>query len=227
MLVPSAFATSLLMSDIQGHWAQDSIEQAFNDGWVSGYPDGTFHPDGTISWAEFVKLILGAINLAPHTSTACWLKDYSVELKKWGTEKYTPEPFSDMGSNWLTTQGCLDVAVNFGLVVPSDYSNNMFCPSKEITRYEIAVMVDRAMGKVYPASQPLTEELPFSDSDQIPEWGRGYVNEAVKAGVLTGYPDGTFGHSKSATRAEAVVMVQRMLDYTREGVGPDIKLIIK
>lgn len=227
MLAPYAFAAPPVVSDIQGHWAQDSIEQAVNDGWVNGYPDGTFRPDGTITRAEFVKMVLDAINLTPNSSTALWLKEHAVSVKDPRTlTPYSPIAFLDMDTSWLTTQGWLDVAVNFGLVVPSDYSSRQFQPSKAITRYEIAVMVDRAMGKVYPASQPLTEALPFSDADQIPEWVRGYINEAVKAGVLTGYPDGTFGHSKSATRAEAVVMVQRMLDYTQEGVDPNINLTI-
>lgn len=227
MLVPSVFAAPPVMSDIEGHWAQDSIEQAIDDGWVNGYPDGTFRPEGTITRAEFVKMVLNAIHLTPLSSNALWLKENSVSVKDPLTlTPYAPTAFRDMGANWLTTQGWLDVAVNFGMVVPSDYNNQQFQPSKSITRYEIAVMVDRAMGKVYPASQPLTEDLPFSDADQIPEWVRGYVNEAVKAGVLTGYPDGTFGHSKSATRAEAVIMVQRMLDYTQEGIDPDINLTI-
>ena len=215
------------ISDVEGHWAQDSIEQAISDGWVDGYPDGTFRPEGTITRAEFVKMVLDAIHLTPNSAMAYWLTENSVSVKDPLTlKKYSPAPFSDMATNWLTTQGWLEVAVNFGLVVPSDYGSNQFGPSTPITRREIAVMVDRAMGKVYPASQPLTEELPFTDADQIPEWVRGYINEAVKAGVLTGYPDGTFGHSKSATRAEAVVMVQRMLDYTREGIDPDINLTI-
>ena len=51
MLAPYAFAAPPVVSDIQGHWAQDSIEQAVNDGWVNGYPDGTFRPDGTITRA--------------------------------------------------------------------------------------------------------------------------------------------------------------------------------
>ena len=227
MLAPYAFAAPPVVSDVQGHWAQESIEQAINDGWINGYPDGTFRPEGTITRAEFVKMVLNAIHLTPLSSNALWLKEHAVSVKDPLTlTPYSPTAFHDMDTNWLTTQGWLDVAVNFGLVVPSDYNNNMFRPSKAITRYEIAVMVDRAMGKVYPASRTLTEELPFSDAEQIPEWVRGYINEAVKAGVLTGYPDGTFGHSKSATRAEAVVMVQRMLDYTREGLDPDINLNI-
>lgn len=229
MLVPSAFAASTTPPDVQGHWAQESIERAVADGWVNGYPDGTFRPNATITRAEFVKMVLDAMDLTPGSDYATWLEESCVTVSKDGPlVPYQPKAFLDMGSNWLTKQGWMDVAVAFGLVVPADYSDNNFRPSKAITRYEIAVMLDRAMGKVYATEQPLTEALPFTDADQIPEWVQSYVNEAVKAGVLTGYPDGTFGHKKSATRAEAVAMVQRMLDYTRgEEVDPELKLTIR
>ena len=147
------------ISDVEGHWAQDSIEQAISDGWVDGYPDGTFRPEGTITRAEFVKMVLDAIHVTPSFSDlAFWMKDYAVTLRNYDHTlvPYQPKAFSDMNSHWLTTQGWLEVAVNFGLVVPSDYSSNQFGPSTPISRREIAVMVDRAMGKVWPASQPLT-----------------------------------------------------------------------
>ena len=47
---------------------------------------------------------------------------------------------------------------------------------------------------------------------------KGYVNESVKAGVLKGYPDGSFQPNKTSTRAEAVVMIQRMLEEMEEGI---------
>ena len=40
----------------------------------------------------------------------------------------------------------------------------------------------------------------------------------MKAGVLHGYPDGSFQPHATSTRAEAVVMIQRMLDRMEEGV---------
>ena len=227
MLLPTALAApNCSFADVQGHWAQESIEKAVTDGWVDGYPDGTFRPDATISRAEFVKLTLSAMHM--DCSFTSWVKKSAVTISKHDFPvPYQPKKFLDMDSNWLTTQGWLETAVSFGLVVPSDYSDGKFRPSNAITRYEIAGMVYRAMGKVYAASHPLSEDLPFTDVDQIPEWVQGYINEAAKAGVLTGYPDGSFGHSRPATRAEAVTMVQRMLDYTREGVDPDINLIVK
>ncbi|MDQ6422852.1 S-layer homology domain-containing protein [Paenibacillus sp. LHD-117] len=40
--------------DISGHWAVANIQQAVSIGIVSGYPDGTFKPDKTVTRAEFV-----------------------------------------------------------------------------------------------------------------------------------------------------------------------------
>ena len=77
-----------------------------------------------------------------------------------------------------------------------------FRPEKAIARYEIALMTDRALGLVYPASQPVEGELPFTDKEEILDWMKGYVNESVKAGVLKGYPDGSFQPNKTSTRAE-------------------------
>ena len=54
---------------------------------------------------------------------------------------------------------------------------------------------------------------------------KGYVDMASKAGVVQGYPDNSFRPNKASTRAEAVVMVQRMLDEMELGLNPDIHLV--
>jgi hypothetical protein len=53
------------------------------------------------------------------------------------------------------------------------------------------------------------------------------VNEAVKAGVVAGYPDGSFGPKRTATRAEAVVMVSRALAYMETGLQKDTTVVIQ
>jgi hypothetical protein len=68
-------------------------------------------------------------------------------------------------------------------------------------------------------------ELPFTDKEEILDWMKGYVNESVKAGVLKGYPDGSFQPNKTSTRAEAVVMIQRMLEEMEEGINPNITVV--
>lgn len=39
------------------HWASKSIAAAVENGWISGYPDGTFHPEASISRAEAVSIV--------------------------------------------------------------------------------------------------------------------------------------------------------------------------
>ena len=84
----------------------------------------------------------------------------------------------------------------------------------------------QALGLVYPAQQSTQEELPFTDAAAIPQELRGYVFQAVKAGVLEGYPDNTFGGSKTITRAEAVAMIFRALDYMEQGIDREIKVFV-
>ena len=230
LMIPLAAAApgsnSKGLSDIQGHWAQKEIETAIASGWVDGYPDGTFKPEKTITRAEFTKMLLDAIHLTPDSETVAWMKDSAKtgNILAIQPEKYIPR-LNDMDSHWLTTQGWTDAALYSGMVVPDDYNEKNFRPEKEIARYEIALMTDRALGLVNPANAYDGEALPFADNADILDWMKGYVNEAVKAGVLQGYPDNTFRPNKTSTRAEAVVMVQRMLDEMEQGLDPDITVI--
>lgn len=116
-----------------------------------------------------------------------------------------------MNDHWLTTQGWTEAALYSGMVVPSDYNGGNFRPEKPIARYEIALMVTRALGQVIEAKLEEGLDLSFTDNEEILDWMKGYVHMASKAGVVKGYPDGRFQPNKASTRAEAVVMVQRML----------------
>ena len=215
------------LSDLEGHWAQKEVEAAVASGWVDGYPDGSFKPEKSITRAEFTKMLLDAIHLTPDSETVAWMKENALTDDIWGNPtEYTPKLY-DMSGHWLTSQGWLDAALYSGMVVPDDYNGKNFRPEKAIARYEIALMTDRALGLVYPASQPVEGELPFTDKEEILDWMKGYVHEAVQAGILEGYPDNTFRPNQTSTRAEAVVMIQRMLHEMEQGLNPEIHLVVQ
>ena len=231
LMVPAGLAAPVSggknLSDLEGHWAQKEVEAAVASGWVDGYPDGSFKPEKSITRAEFTKMLLDAIHLTPDSETVAWMKENALTDDIWGNPtEYTPKLY-DMSGHWLTSQGWLDAALYSGMVVPDDYNGKNFRPEKAIARYEIALMTDRALGLVYPASQPVEGELPFTDKEEILDWMKGYVNESVKAGVLKGYPDGSFQPNKTSTRAEAVVMIQRMLHEMEQGLNPEIHLVVQ
>ncbi len=54
---PVAFAATSFSDINSGHWAYSAITRLVEEGTISGYPDGTFRPDATVSRAEFVKMI--------------------------------------------------------------------------------------------------------------------------------------------------------------------------
>ena len=54
----------------------------------------------------------------------------------------------------------------------------------------------------------------------------GYVKEATDLGILKGYPDGSFGPKKTATRAEAVVIVSRVISEMTKGLEKALITVI-
>ena len=59
--------TAAKFSDIATHWAKDEISIAYNNGWITGYPDGTFGPQRDITRAETMTLVNRVLNRLPET----------------------------------------------------------------------------------------------------------------------------------------------------------------
>ena len=59
--------TAAKFSDIATHWARDEISIAYNNGWITGYPDGTFGPQRDITRAETMTLVNRVLNRQPET----------------------------------------------------------------------------------------------------------------------------------------------------------------
>ncbi len=52
-------------SDIAGHWAEAYIKLAAGNGWIAGYPDGTFGPQRNITRAETATMINRVLDRVP------------------------------------------------------------------------------------------------------------------------------------------------------------------
>ena len=59
--------TAAKFSDIATHWARDEISIAYNNGWINGYPNGTFGPQRDITRAETMTLVNRVLNRQPET----------------------------------------------------------------------------------------------------------------------------------------------------------------
>jgi hypothetical protein len=156
-------------------------------GILTGYPDGTFLPDNSISRREFAAVLARAKGLQAPASD--------------------PQRFSDVTTgDWA--YGSVQALVSGGILRPADYGGALH-PEAPITRMEIAVMLVRAAGLEGEVSKKSTL---VTFADPIPAWAAGHVTVALNHGLVAGYEDATFRASGNATRAEAGLMVLRLLD---------------
>lgn len=204
------------------HWALTEIEAAMAQGWIDGYGDGKFRPDRPVMRAEFVKMVAAATGLVPGSAKATWFVENHAY--PW---KYTNPTLKDVSRHWLNRQGYFEPAESFGYVLAENfvYTDYRFKPDAPINRTDMTIILDRALGRVYPAKNREDTQLPFAD--QVPEAVRGYVKEAVEAGVIKGREDNTFGWNQTATRAEAAVMVHRMLQAMKKDERPELELYVR
>lgn len=179
---PESVVVSAAVSDVNGHWAQSMINKWISLDYISGYPDGTFQPDKPISRAEFVVLVNRAFHVAN-----------PVEIS-----------FSDVPSGYWA-YGEIQKGVGRGYVKGN--GNGLFRPESMVTRQEASVMLTLVKG----LSENAYYTADYSDSSQISDWARGYVGAVTQAGIMKGFPDGSFHPLDKITRAETVIAVDKAL----------------
>ena len=171
-------------SDIGGHWAQGTIIQWTTNGYISGYPDGTFKPDNSITRAEFVVMVNKAM----------------------GYNKRGNAYFSDVSAaHWAYAE--IMKGVEAGYITGN--GDGTFRPDAPVTRQEAAVMISKILG----LDQDYASAAKYVDYRYIPSWAAGYVGAVSKAGIMTGYPDGDFKSDRVLTRAESVVSLDKTKNY--------------
>lgn len=162
------------------HWAYAQIDLAVAGQHMRGYPDGTFRPDAEISRAEFLTVLMRAY---PKTGTS-------------GAQ------FADVpAGHWAAKN--IALARGLGLVTGE---GNRFYPDSPINRAEMAVMLQRFL-----ALPELEGFRPgFPDMTSAWTWAAPSVQMLSRYGLLAGFPDGTFGPEKTATRAQVAVILSRL-----------------
>ncbi|MNP39834.1 Endo-1,4-beta-xylanase A precursor [compost metagenome] len=158
---------------------------------INGVDDSHFKPDSAITRAEFAAIVVRALGLADNGKT---------------------EAFADVqSSDWY--MGAVAKAQEYKII--DGYEDGTFRPLNTITREEAMTMIARAMkitGLETEISQTEAERLlsGFSDAANVSEWAKQATAATVKYQLVEGSNIGLQPSSK-ITRAEAAVIVQRML----------------
>ena len=156
---------------------------------LSGYGDGTFRPNKSVTRAEFLKMLVSATD------------DGEPKAEGWGQE----DLFTDVDLNaWYASYVAAGKAS--GLVEGDD--SGLFRPNEPITRADASIMVARALALDIESAIPSK----FSDVPAGSYYAK-YVDALTALGILKGDDLGNFNPRKNITRAEAAAVICRSVGF--------------
>ncbi|SFJ54157.1 S-layer homology domain-containing protein [Halobacillus dabanensis] len=130
----------------------------------------------------------------------------------WG-DKYTGAKrfltnsfFNDVSSNYWAYDEIKQLNKE-GII--NGYSDGNFGPADNVTRAQVAKMVGESLN-LQPSSTNQFKDVSSS------HWAYGYINAAVKAGLVTGYENGTFKPDEAITRAEIAAIINRAFEFSND-----------
>lgn len=156
--------------------------------YVIGYPDGTVHPNGQITRSEVATIFFRLLRDEVRDGAFTTSNTYSdVAYGKWY-------------NNPISTMSALGIITG--------YPDGTFKPNKPITRAEFAAIAARFDETQSGKSATFSDVIGHWAAKEI---GIAYYNDWIK-----GYPDGTFKPDQNITRAEAMTLINRVLERKPE-----------
>lgn len=156
--------------------------------YIVGYPDKTVHPQSSITRAEVATIFFRLLTEETRTANATKTNNYAdVSSDNWYNQAVST--LSAMG------------------IIKGDSRGN-FNPNAPITRAEFAAIAARF---------DKTEDVAAASfGDVAMHWAKPEISVAANNGWINGYTDGTFHPDSKITRAEAMVMINRVLQRLPE-----------
>jgi len=176
-----------MFMDISTHWAKNEIKSAGEKGIITGLDDGYFEPDIKITRAEFAAFVTNSLGIT----------------KRLYKDIYNDVDYGDKYSSEVQTLS--DTTIVTG------YAGN-FLPLNPISREEAVSIFIRACEWKRDSEFLGMAELTFSDSNNISEWARENIQKAVFLNMIKGVGENMFSPKGMLTRAEAVVLINKIDD---------------
>ena len=156
--------------------------------YVIGYPDGGVHPHATITRAETATIFFRLL---------------TEKTRKDNLTKY--HSFRDVSQGaWYNAA----VATMAKLKIITGYPDGTFQPDAPVTRAEFAAIAARFDEK--------SARTTASFRDIYGHWAERYISRSAELGWIRGYTDNTFRPDQSITRAEAMALINRVLNRNPE-----------
>lgn len=195
LIIMLGFGSAALAAgeDASGHWAEAALSKWHGLGFLQGDPDGGFRPDSSISRAEFVALVN---RMQAYTATG----DVSLYGDVAGGDWFYEDISRALAAGYINGTGA-----------------DTMSPYDNITRQEAIVIIARIAG-LGGADYDEAVLSEVRDAAQIAGWARDLVGAALADGLVSG-SDGSLNPQADITRAEAVVLMDRLYERTSGGAA--------
>ena len=167
--------------------------------YIVGYPNGNVEPNGNITRAEVATIFFRLLTEEVRTANSTQSNSLSdVTRGQWFN--HAVSTLSSMG-------------------IVKGHNDGTFAPNAPITRAEFAAIAARFDDKNRDTSSKFT--------DIASHWAKNEIGIAANKGWINGYPDGTFRPNQYITRAEAMTLVNRVLNRLPENSSDLLDSMIK
>jgi hypothetical protein len=180
-------------SDISVHWGRSVIERAAANGLVSGFGDGSYRPNSTLSRAQLMQMIYNVMALP--------------------LEQVDNPIYSDVLPNhWFSP--VITAAYQAGFLDGLADVGSAFLPNQDITRLEMAIVFSNIVNAVGIGSVNEVDISTFSDLVGVEQKYVAAVETAINAGLfsISGIGGGRFGATSNMTRAQAAQVQINLLE---------------
>jgi hypothetical protein len=182
---------TLAFSDVKNHWANACVSQLQSRLLVSGYPDGRFQPNSTLTRAEFAVLMLNAFPNATIQRRAIAFKD--VPTNHWAYK-------------------AIRDAYQRGFF--AGYPDGTFQPSQPIPRVQALGVLTNATSPIIPEQSQAILQQSFNDYQQIPNYAKGAIAAATNERFVVNYPNvRQLNPNQSTTRGEVAAFLCQSLNW--------------
>lgn len=188
------------MEPPQWDWARETVEQLSDQGIIKGYTDGTYKPNNQVTNEEAFTLFARSVGV---DATA------NAEAVSYAQSRYAS--VAAKYDTFATKELCF--MLYRGLFSESQVDTYLSAERKgqPLLRHEAAILITRLMGGEQEVQDKYMYVLDYTDTDQIPQSSKGYVEYVRDKGIMQGMDDGSFSPMTSVTRAQIAVMLQKTM----------------
>ena len=165
------------------HWAYEAVKAMSDRAVITGYPDGNFLPDNTVTYGEFIKMAL--------------IADTGEDVG------------NAVSGHWASNY--YDKALERGYFTEYDIDRSYL--SNKIPRAHMALIISSILGDLdignYDETQKGITDITYQTKYEYD------ITKAYASGILTGYTDDTFRPDKTLSRAEAAIVIYRLVDESK------------